>query len=262
MPAADNTDFDIVIAGGGMIGSSLAVALEPLGFRVAVVEPVARAEREQPSFDERSTALSRSSQRTFEAMGLWPRIAACATPIHSIHVSEKGRFGFSHIDRQEQRVEALGYVVINRVLGEVLGDVMSKQEGLSLVCPARIAAIERNDDGVIAVVESAAGEQRLHCRLLVAADGAGSAVRETTGHQRNSGCAAEGLFIHKGSAKDRWLSARSLPTHALQRTTTRSGEGSALDLTSRAGSATVMSRGLSAAPAAARRRHREVTYVP
>jgi 2-octaprenyl-6-methoxyphenol hydroxylase len=181
MPAADNTDFDIVIAGGGMIGSSLAVALEPLGFRVAVVEPVARAEREQPSFDERSTALSRSSQRTFEAMGLWPRIAACATPIHSIHVSEKGRFGFSHIDREEQRVEALGYVVINRVLGEVLGDVMSRQEGLNLVCPARIAAIDRKDDRIVAVVESAAGEQRLHCRLLVAADGAGSAVREMMG---------------------------------------------------------------------------------
>ncbi|MEQ9561681.1 MAG: 2-octaprenyl-6-methoxyphenyl hydroxylase [Woeseiaceae bacterium] len=181
MTATDQTDFDIVIAGGGMIGSSLAVALEPLGFRVAVVEPVARAGREHPSFDERSTALSRSSQRTFEAMGLWPRIVASATPIHSIHVSEKGRFGFSHIDRQEQRVEALGYVVINRVLGDVLGDAMSKQDGLSLFCPARIVAIERKDDRMTAVVESASGEKRLHCRLLVAADGAGSAVREMMG---------------------------------------------------------------------------------
>ena len=181
MPATDQTDFDIVIAGGGMIGSSLAVALEPLGFKVAVVEPVARAGREHPSFDERSTALSRSSQRTFEAMGLWPRIVASATPIHSIHVSEKGRFGFSHIDRQEQRVEALGYVVINRVLGDVLGDAMSKQDGLSLFCPARIGAIERKDDRMTAVVESASGEKRLHCRLLVAADGAGSAVREMMG---------------------------------------------------------------------------------
>lgn len=181
MPATERTDFDIVIAGGGMIGSSLAIALEPLGFRVAVVEPVARGQTGQPSFDERSTALSRSSQRTFEAMGLWPDIVAASTPIHSIHVSEKGRFGFSHIDRDEQKVDALGYVVINRVLGEVLGDAMSKQEKLSLICPARITGIEHREDGIVAEVESAGSVSRLRCRLLVAADGAGSSVREMLG---------------------------------------------------------------------------------
>ena len=74
-------DYDIVIAGGGMIGTSLALALSPLGLRVAVVEAVARAATEQPSFDERSTALSRSSQRMFTAMGLWGDIRAAATPI-------------------------------------------------------------------------------------------------------------------------------------------------------------------------------------
>ena len=113
-------DYDIVIAGGGMIGTSLALALAPLNLRVCVVEPIPRKEAAQPSFDDRSTALSRSTQRMFEAMGLWNEIVAASTPITNIHVSDKGRFGFSHIDAEEQKVEALGYVVINRVLGQVL----------------------------------------------------------------------------------------------------------------------------------------------
>jgi 2-octaprenyl-6-methoxyphenol hydroxylase len=95
MNAATATDYDIIIAGGGMIGTSLGLALAPLELRVGIVEAVARGAAEQPSFDDRSTALSRSSQRTFEAMGLWPEIVAAATPIRSIHVSDKGRFGFT-----------------------------------------------------------------------------------------------------------------------------------------------------------------------
>ena len=118
--AANNLDYDIVVAGAGMIGSSLALALAPLGLRVAIVEPVPRSAAAQPSFDDRTTALSRSSQRTYEAMGLWDQIVAASTPITHIQVSDQGRFGFSHIDAEEQGVEALGYVVINRVLGDVL----------------------------------------------------------------------------------------------------------------------------------------------
>ena len=123
------SDYDIIIAGGGMIGTSLALALSPLGVRVAMVEVVARSEPEQPSFDERSTALSRSSQRMFTALDLWDEIKAASTPIQSIHVSEKGRFGFSHIDAEEQKVEALGYVVINRVLGGVLQATLEQRSG-------------------------------------------------------------------------------------------------------------------------------------
>ena len=100
--------YDMVIVGGGMIGASLALALAPLSLRVAVVEVVARSEAQQPSFDDRSTALSRSTQRMFEAMGLWDDVIAAATPIRRIHVSDRGRFGFSHIDAAQQGVEALG----------------------------------------------------------------------------------------------------------------------------------------------------------
>lgn len=174
-------DYDIIIAGGGMIGTGLALALAPLKLRVAVVEPVQRAAAEQPSFDERSTALSRSTQRMFEAMGLWPEVVAAATPILHIHVSDQGRFGFSHIDAEEQKVEALGYVVINRVLGEVLHSRISKTEELDWISPARIVAIQGDGETQQVGIEAEGEKRQLRCRLLVAADGANSSVRDMIG---------------------------------------------------------------------------------
>ncbi|HSG59744.1 MAG TPA: 2-octaprenyl-6-methoxyphenyl hydroxylase [Woeseiaceae bacterium] len=178
---ANDRPYDIVVAGGGMVGASLALAIAPLGLRVAVVEPVARDADAQPSFDDRTTALSRSSQRMFEAMGLWDDIAAAATPIARIHVSDQGRFGLSHIDAEEQRVEALGYVVINRVLGSVIQSALTAAGGLEILCPARIKAAETGPDCVRVTVEADATTRQLSCRLLVAADGANSSVREMVG---------------------------------------------------------------------------------
>ena len=176
-----NTDYDIVIAGGGMIGTSLGLALAPLGLRVAIVEAIPRGATQQPSFDDRSTALSRSSQRMFEAMGLWPDIVAAATPIRQIHISDKGRFGFAHIDAVEQQVEALGYVVINRVLGQVLQESLDRVEHLDVVCPGRITAVQLDEDKAIVTVDGQATALQLSCKLLVAADGANSSVRDMTG---------------------------------------------------------------------------------
>jgi len=181
MNQAKATDYDIIIAGGGMIGTSLGLALAPLKLRVAIIEAVARSAEQQPSFDDRSTALSRSSQRTFEAMGLWPEIVAASTPIKNIHVSDKGRFGFAHIDAGEQEVEALGYVVINRVLGQVLQSSLSGVAGLDLMCPAKICAVATADDDVTATIEEPGGQRTLTCKLLVAADGASSGVRDMIG---------------------------------------------------------------------------------
>ncbi|MBT8107396.1 MAG: 2-octaprenyl-6-methoxyphenyl hydroxylase [Gammaproteobacteria bacterium] len=173
--------YDIVIAGGGMIGTSLALALAPLGLRVAVVEAVARQGDAQPSFDDRSTALSRSTQRMFEAMRLWPDIVAASTPIRGIHVSDQGRFGFSHIDAEEQGVDALGYVVINRVLGSVLQRALETLDDIDVLCPARITGIELAPDMATVTIEADGDAVCLTCSLLVAADGANSQVRDMMG---------------------------------------------------------------------------------
>ena len=165
-----------------MIGTSLALALAPLGLRIAVVEAVERQAAAQPSFDDRTTALSRSTQRMFTAMGLWPDIVAASTPITEIHVSDQGRFGFSHIDADEQGVEALGYVVVNRVLGNVLQDALRETAGIDVLCPARINGVAvAPDTATVTVEQSDHGETSLSAALLIAADGANSAVRDMLG---------------------------------------------------------------------------------
>ena len=164
-----------------MIGSCLALAIAPLGLRVAIIELVPRSEPQQPSFDDRTTALSRSTQRMFEAMGLWAEVSAASTPITSIHVSDKGRFGFSHIDAEEQGVAALGHVVINRVLGKVLQTHLDACQNVDVYCPATIGRIELGPKGARGMITVEGKVRELNGRLLVAADGANSSVREMMG---------------------------------------------------------------------------------
>jgi 2-octaprenyl-6-methoxyphenol hydroxylase len=118
----------------------------------------------------------------FEAIGLWDEIVAASTPIRSIHVSDQGRFGFSHIDAEEQGVEALGYVVINRVLGNVLQSAVSRLDAVEIFCPARVVDIDLAPERATAIVELDDNKRRtLACDLLVAADGADSALRDMMG---------------------------------------------------------------------------------
>src|ERR1700728_3797550 len=121
--------FDVAVVGGGMVGASPDVALAPLGLKVAVVEAVAYDSASQPSFDERTTALSNGSRRILETLGVWTALGAPATPIRKIHVSDQGRFGFARIDAAEQGLAAMGYVVSNRDLGGALWSRLQKPGG-------------------------------------------------------------------------------------------------------------------------------------
>src|ERR1700704_5196606 len=128
--------YDIASGGGGMVGASLAVALAPLGLEVALVEAVAHDSKSQPSFDERTTALSNGSCRILEAIGVWSGVQSSATPIRKIHISDQGRFGFARIDAAEQGLAAMGYVVPNRALGMALWARLQASANVHISCPA------------------------------------------------------------------------------------------------------------------------------
>ncbi len=173
--------YDIVVAGGGMVGASLACALAPLPLRVAVVEAVPVESEAQPSFDVRTTALSRSSQRILSGLGVWPEVEQFATPIRRIHVSEQGRFGTALIDASEQGVEALGYVLENRRLGAALWANLKAAGNVDLLCPARCEQAVVADTSIDLTVVEAGEAHELTTSLLIVADGARSRLRAALG---------------------------------------------------------------------------------
>ncbi len=163
-----------------MVGLSLAAALRELPLDVVVVEPVPAGSDAQPSFDERTTALSNGSRRILEGLDVWRHVASEATPIKRIHVSDRGRFAMARLSAEEQGVPALGHTITNRVLGLALAQACRTAARMDTLCPATVSAVESCADGVRLTVEGA-WQGTLEARLVVAADGARSAVRAAFG---------------------------------------------------------------------------------
>lgn len=178
---ADNLEYDVVIVGGGMVGASLAIALAPSGLRVAVLEAVPFRSGTQPSYDDRAIALAYGTRRIFAGMGLWEALQAEATPIRTIHISDRGRFGFTRLDCREEGVEALGYVAVSRAMGGILGERLAKLPNVEVLCPAPVTNVVSGSDHAEVTVDFQGVMRRLHARLVVAADGASSQVREWFG---------------------------------------------------------------------------------
>ena len=173
---------DVVIAGGGMVGASLALALAEAGRSVTVIEHQPAGGAQAPSFDDRSTALSNASQRILAGLGLWDEIAAEVTPIKAIHVSERGRLGMTRIRAEDEGVPALGYTIINRVLGRILWARLKACEHVELLAPAQVVSVAGAQGASrLVCVQGGDDTQELHARLVVAADGARSTVRDMLG---------------------------------------------------------------------------------
>lgn len=175
------TDTDILIAGGGMVGAALAVALRDTGLRVTVVEAVAPRGPGQPSFDDRSTAVAYTSRRILDSLDAWPALESSACPIERVHVSQQRRLGITRLSAREENLPALGYVVPNRALGSALMGVLEEAPHVQLLTPATVTAVREEGAQIFAAIESAGAEQELSARLLVIADGARSPLRDMLG---------------------------------------------------------------------------------
>lgn len=174
-------DYDILIVGGGMVGASLACALGGQGLRIGIVEAVPIKSRAQSSYDERPIALAFGTRRIFEGMDVWGELAGLVTPIRSIHVSDRGHFGVTRLRCEEEGVEALGYVADTRTVGSVLAERLAALPAVDLICPATVKTAAVAVGAAQVVLEREGRTLALTSRLVVAADGASSMVRELLG---------------------------------------------------------------------------------
>lgn len=177
--------FDVLIVGGGMVGASMAVALRPLGLRVALIDAYAFTPGQtQPGYDDRSVALSYGSGLIYQGMGLWSSLRPQAEAIEHIHVSDRGHFGATRLSAQQQQVPALGYVVESRVLGGALYQALRESE-VDVLAPATVTGIDQSAEqtqGVVKLTVEQAGQSSvLAAHLLIVADGGASGLREQLG---------------------------------------------------------------------------------
>jgi 2-octaprenyl-6-methoxyphenol hydroxylase len=164
-----------------MVGASLALALAPLGLSIVVIEATAPQASEQPSFDERTTALANGSVRVFRTLGVWEGMEDEACPIRRIHVSDRGRFGVARIDAAQQGLAALGYVIANRAIGAAVLPALRGVPRVEYLAPARVTGTAVEGEWRRVDVESLSQAMSVRARLVVAADGASSIVRERAG---------------------------------------------------------------------------------
>jgi 2-octaprenyl-6-methoxyphenol hydroxylase len=173
---------DVVIAGGGMVGMTLALAMAQGGLKVVVVDPVPQKAVLDESFDGRVCALAYSSVRMFETLGVWPDLEADAQPINDILVTDaelgSAPSPFSlHFDHREIG-RPMGVIAENRHIRRALFAAVARVKSITLRSPAALTDLENRGHAMTAELDTG---DAIDARLVVAADGRESPMRERMG---------------------------------------------------------------------------------
>jgi len=171
-------DFDVIIVGGGIVGASLACALKDTDLNLAIIEPQQPNSAQAASYDDRGIVLSYGSQRIFESIDLWSKLAQHSTEISDIHVSDRGHFGVTRLSAKDEQVPALGQVITACSMGSVLNEALYQQQNLEFICPNAVVDLTQHDSFVELTLEDM---RTLTAKLIVAADGAHSTIRQLLG---------------------------------------------------------------------------------
>ncbi|SEJ44660.1 2-octaprenyl-6-methoxyphenyl hydroxylase [Frateuria terrea] len=195
MTAPHSPRGPVLIVGGGLVGASLAIALDAAGVDAMLVEAASPRADAQPSYDERNLALARATVNGLEAIGVWAHARGRATAIEHIHVSRAGEFGSVRLDARDAGVNALGWTLPARELGAALLRRLEDCTRLQRLAPARLEAFEPLADGWRARVHGDEGVRHIDTPLLVGADGTASFVRERLGITADTYDYGQTLFV-------------------------------------------------------------------
>lgn len=176
-------DSDVVIAGGGLNGPALALALAQAGLSVTVVDAAPPRQRAEEAFDGRAYALALASQRLLSAIGVWPAVADQAQPMNDVKAYD-GRPGegaapfFLHFDSRELESRPVGYMLEDRFLYRAFLAAMELDPRITLIAQTSVVAQQVSTGAVSVTLSNGA---TLHAKLLVGADGRRSGVAERAG---------------------------------------------------------------------------------
>jgi 2-octaprenyl-6-methoxyphenol hydroxylase len=176
-------DADVLIIGGGIVGLTLAVALANAGISVAIVDHVSPAVQRGGQYDGRASAVALGSWRIFDTIGLGPSLQRESQPILDIRVADGSVSNgasplFLHFDHREIGEGPFGYMIENRTMRRALFDATASLARVQVLAPNTVDILNRDASGVKAVLDDG---RRITSRLLVAADGRRSAIRESAG---------------------------------------------------------------------------------
>ncbi|MFC7302074.1 2-octaprenyl-6-methoxyphenyl hydroxylase [Cognatiluteimonas weifangensis] len=195
MNASAQARHDVAIVGGGLVGASLAIALERIGVDVALVEATP-AGTLPAVFDQRNLSFAEATVQALTALGVLQKLQAPAAPVRRIHVSRRGDFGRVRLDAADYGREAFGQVVVARDFGLALEARLAELTRLTRYRPARCVGVDGVDGHARTLrIRDEVGERTLSARLLVAADGARSGVREALGIAAQEHDYAQTLFV-------------------------------------------------------------------
>ena len=177
----DATPHDVLIIGGGLVGASLAIALDGLGLDVAMVEATP-AGTLPAVFDQRNLSFAEATVNALDALGVMPLLRAPSGRIQRIHISRAGDFGRIRLEASAHGRDEFGRVVVARDFGEALEARLASLRNLTRHRPARFVGLGELHSGVRHVrIADERGEHDIATRLLVAADGSRSGVRDALG---------------------------------------------------------------------------------
>jgi 2-octaprenyl-6-methoxyphenol hydroxylase len=191
----------VVIVGGGLVGASLAIALDRLGLDIGLVE--ATPAGVMPAvFDQRNLSFAGATVNALTALGVMARLRAPTGPIRRIHVSRQGDFGRTRLEAADYGREVFGQVVVARDFGEALEAQLSELERLTRYRPARFIGLGGSGEQSRSVrIADDRGERELSARLLVAADGTRSGLREALGIAASEHDYRQTLFVARMRAE-------------------------------------------------------------
>lgn len=167
---------DLIIFGGGLVGLALASALDSSGLSAIVVDPADPSPRADSGFDGRTSAVSSSSMRMLETIGVAAHLAEPGCPIRRIAVADGLKPGGLHFDSDDD--EPLGFMHENRNLRAALHARADAGKNVWLLWKSRVGSVDRSEHDVVVALEDG---RKLSAPLLIAADGRSSKTREAAG---------------------------------------------------------------------------------